>query len=75
VPGAHVSANTVVDASLAWHDPLGTRMTATLYAKNLFDTNYETGGVPLAAALEVNAIFHGAPRVIGLSLNVPFGAE
>jgi iron complex outermembrane receptor protein len=75
VPGAHTDANLLVDSSLVWNNPMGKRMTATLYVKNMFNAHYIVGGTALGAALEINNAFHGAPRVVGVSLNVPFGAE
>ena len=75
VPGAKTDTNWLVDTQLVWDRPMGTRMTATLYMRNLLDEKYRSGGLALGSALEVNTTYHGAPRVVGVSLNVPFGAE
>jgi len=75
IPGAKTDTNWLVDASLVWDRPMGTRMTATLYVKNLLDEKYISGGLALGSALELNNAFHGAPRVVGVSLNIPFSAR
>jgi iron complex outermembrane receptor protein len=73
-PGGRADASTVVNASISWEKVLGTGITATLYAKNLFNQKYITSGLLLTTSLDVSDVYHGDPRVVGLSLNVPFGA-
>lgn len=75
VPGGRTRAATVVDGSLVWDRAMGSRVTATLYAKNLFDAKYETGGLLLTSALDVSATYHAPPRVIGISLSVPLSGK
>jgi outer membrane receptor protein involved in Fe transport len=54
---------------------MGSRVTAELYAQNLFDKNYELGGFGAAGSVGVSNVIHGAPRVVGARLRLPFGAE
>ncbi|MET0248252.1 MAG: TonB-dependent receptor plug domain-containing protein [Sphingobium sp.] len=67
--------NAVVNASIGWDDMFGSRASATFYVKNLFNEKYILSGLPLTAAFDISTAYHSAPRVIGLSLKLPFGGE
>jgi len=68
-----VDSYDLVNLALRWEKVLGSRVTAELYAKNLFDSEYEVGGFGAAGSVGVANVIHGPPRVVGLSLRIPFG--
>ena len=72
-PGSVVDSYDLVNLALRWEKVLGSRVTAELYAKNLFDSEYEVGGFGAAGSVGVANVIHGPPRVVGLSLRIPFG--
>ena len=74
-PGSVVDSYDLVNASARWEHVMGSRVTAELYAQNLFDKNYELGGFGAAGSVGVSNVIHGAPRVVGARLRLPFGAE
>ena len=73
VPGGRADSSTVVNASLAWEKLLGSRVTGTLYVKNLTDEKYILGGLQLNSSLDIGSVYHSAPRVIGVAMRIPFG--
>lgn len=75
VPGGRAPTSTVINASATWDKIAGSRVSATLYAKNLNKARYLIGGLLLNSSLDVSSAYHGAPRQIGLAVKLPFGAE
>jgi MFS family permease len=73
LPGARTRGYGVVNAAFRWNKLLGMGMSAEIYADNLLNKNYQIGGFGILTALGVAIEQRGAPRVIGVSLNVPFG--
>jgi iron complex outermembrane receptor protein len=52
----------------------GTRIDASLFARNLFNKDYLASGDVSALALGETSAFYGAPRTYGIQLRYRFGA-
>jgi iron complex outermembrane receptor protein len=74
-PGSVVAGYDLVNASVRWDKIVGTRLSTEVYAQNLFDKDYEVGGFGAAGSVGVANVIHGAPRVVGLRVRLPFGEE
>ncbi|HTU13110.1 MAG TPA: TonB-dependent receptor [Allosphingosinicella sp.] len=74
-PTTRVEGYHLFNASLRWENIRGTGMSAELYARNLFDTDYNRGGFSVYTSIGAANVVRGDPRVIGVSLRVPFGGE
>ncbi|MDB5575558.1 MAG: hypothetical protein JWR80_734 [Bradyrhizobium sp.] len=74
-PGAQTRPYDIANATLRWDHVLGGRLSASVFVNNLFDSDYDVGGFSLATTLGVAEVMRGAPRVVGLSLHLPFGGE
>jgi iron complex outermembrane receptor protein len=75
VPGSVVDAYHLVNLSVRLENAFGSKASVEVYAKNLFDKDYEIGGFGAAGSVGVANVIHGAPRVVGVSLRVPFGND
>jgi iron complex outermembrane recepter protein len=71
-PGTKLPGYVLVNARAAWDDIMGSGFSAALFAKNLLDEEYFTGGMTLAAALGHNAAAVGEPRTYGLEVTFAF---
>jgi len=72
--GAYIESFDVWNASLRLEKAFGTRMSLELFAKNLFDKSYGSGGFS-STALGFAVKTLGEPRVVGVGLRIPFGDE
>src|SRR3546814_9651867 len=58
----------IVNARIHWRDPLGHEgITASIFARNLFDKIYGTSATALNNALGVTSKQFGEPRIFGAS--------
>ena len=71
-PGTRLPGYALVNARLGWDNMLGHGVSADVFAKNLFDKAYFTGGIPLGASLGVNSASVGEPRTYGVELTAKF---
>jgi iron complex outermembrane receptor protein len=72
-PGTKLPGYALVNARFGWDDLMGRKgLSADLFAKNLFDKAYFTGGIPLGASLGVNNASVGEPRTYGVELTAKF---
>ncbi len=74
-PTTKVDSYHLFNASARWDNISGSGISAELYAENLFDKKYDRGGFSVYNSLGTANVIHGAPRVVGVSIRVPFGAE
>jgi len=76
--GATVSPNTVlpgymlVNARLTWSEIMGSGLSASLFARNLFNEKYWSGGNAAAAGGNTNVVNPGLPRIWGGELRYQF---
>jgi iron complex outermembrane receptor protein len=72
-PGTKLPGYALVNARLGWDNIMGHGgLSADLFAKNVFDKEYFTGGIPLGASLGVNNASVGEPRTYGVELSAKF---
>jgi iron complex outermembrane recepter protein len=74
-PTTRVESYNLFNASLRWQNIHGTGITAELYARNLLDEEYNRGGFSVYTSVGTANVIRGDPRVIGVSIRVPFGGE
>jgi iron complex outermembrane recepter protein len=72
VPNARIAGYMLLNMRAEWNNAFGSAVSASLYASNLTDKNYEVGGFPLGAVVGANSTLPGTPRVFGLELGVKF---
>jgi iron complex outermembrane receptor protein len=72
-PGTKLPGYALVNARFGWDNLMGRDgLSADLFARNLFDKAYFTGGIPLGASLGVNNASVGEPRTYGVELTAKF---
>jgi iron complex outermembrane receptor protein len=74
-PTTKTEGYSIFNASLRWDNIRGTGISAELYARNLFDKEYNRGGFSVYTSIGTANVVRGDPRVIGVSVRVPFGGE
>lgn len=74
-PTSRVESYHLFNAAIRWDNISGTGISAELFAQNLFDKEYSRGGFSVYTSVGVAYVNRGDPRVIGVSLRVPFGGE
>jgi iron complex outermembrane receptor protein len=74
-PFGLMPAYDIVNASLTLDNIAGSDVSVQLYAKNLFNERYTTAGLDFSGSLGYSAFQRGLPRIFGLSVRLPFGAE
>ena len=65
-----MESRTLLSAPVTYQEP-DSRWSATLYGTNLTDETYRVAALPVAGLW--NFTNYGAPRQIGVSLNMKFG--
>jgi iron complex outermembrane receptor protein len=71
-PRTTLPAYSVVNMRLTWSGIEGTRLSASVYVRNLFNKAYFTGGNPAAAGGSTNVVDPGMPRIVGGELRFAF---
>ena len=74
VAGSYIKSYSIWNTSVRLERAFGTPATLEIYAKNLFDKTYGTGGFS-TASLGFASRTLGDPRVVGLGVRLPFGGE
>lgn len=64
-PGTQIPGYSLTNMRLTWSDFLGTKLTAALYVRNVFDKPYYTGGNATGSTLGINVVNPGQPRMFG----------
>lgn len=72
VPGTRLNGYTIVNGRLEINEIGGSPFSAALWAKNLFDKKYYSGGLGFGAVIGVNGVIPAAPRMWGLELSAEF---
>lgn len=71
-PDTKLPSYELVNARLSWRGIAGSKLSASLFGKNLTDEEYFVGGMTLAAALGHNAAAVGEPRTYGVELSYQY---
>jgi iron complex outermembrane receptor protein len=65
---------TLVNLNVDWLDILGKPVDLTVFATNVTDKEYISGGYPIYSSLGFTSAIYGEPRMVGASLRYRFGA-
>jgi iron complex outermembrane receptor protein len=71
-PNTMLPGYTLVNARLTWSEIMGTKLSAALFARNLFNKRYWLGGNAAAAGGSTNVVNPGLPRMLGGELRLDF---
>ena len=71
-PETGIAGYALVNARIAWANFNGTGFTAAVFARNLFNKPYYTGGNSIGATLGLNTSVPGRPRIIGGEVRLQF---
>jgi iron complex outermembrane receptor protein len=71
-PGTQIPGYYTVNIRYDWRQIMGTKLTASVFVKNLADEHYYLGGLPLGAILGLNTAVPAPPRTFGFSLRAEF---
>jgi iron complex outermembrane recepter protein len=72
IPGTELPSYKLVNARLDWRGVLGSQFSLALFARNLANEKYYTGGLSQGAGLGINAADVGRPRMYGGEVRVDF---
>jgi iron complex outermembrane receptor protein len=62
----------LVNGRIGWNDIAGSRVSAAVFAKNLFDEHYYAGGLATETSFGPNTVSPGRPRTFGAEISVKF---
>lgn len=71
-PGTRIPHYSLVNLRGDWTGIAGTGLSLGLYAKNLFNKGYYTGGLSIGGQSGINSAIPGDPRTFGAELSVKF---
>jgi iron complex outermembrane receptor protein len=71
-PGTDIPGYSLTNMRLTWSDLMGTKLTAAVYVRNLFDKAYYTGGNATGPNLGINVVDPGLTRMYGGELRYQF---
>ena len=71
-PNTTLPGYSLVNARLTWSDVLGTKLDASVFARNLFNKRYLLGGNAASAGGNTNVVNPGTPRIVGGELRYSF---
>jgi iron complex outermembrane receptor protein len=71
-PGTQIAGYGLTNMRLTWADLMRTKLSASLYVRNVFDKAYYAGGNAVAPSLGINVVNPGVPRMYGGELHYDF---
>ncbi len=71
-PNTTIPGYVLVNARLTWSEINGTKLSAAIFARNLTNKKYYTGGNPSSAGGATNTVNSGSPRMWGGELRFAF---
>ena len=71
-PGTKAAGYEIVNLRLGWTDIGGSTLNAAIFANNVFDKGYFSGGLQTGTALGLNTAIPGTPRMIGAEIGFSF---
>jgi iron complex outermembrane receptor protein len=71
-PGTKIDGYQLVNGRLTWNHAMGSDVSVALYARNIFNKRYYTGGTSQGYAIGQNSAFVGVPRMYGVEARLPF---
>jgi iron complex outermembrane receptor protein len=71
-PDTKIGGYTLLNARLEWNNIGGTRFHAAAYLRNMLNKQYEIGGLGLGAAVGLDEVILGTPRMAALEVGLKF---
>ena len=71
-PGTQIAGYSLTNIRLTWANLMGTKLNVALYARNIFDKPYYTGGNATGPNLGLNVADPGQPRMFGGEVRYSF---
>lgn len=71
-PGTELAGYTIANVRLSWNNIMGSKFSAAVYVKNLFDKLHYVSGYAMGAAGGYNTAYPGTPRSVGGEISVKF---
>ena len=71
-PNTKIGGYALLNARVEWNDIAGSRVHAAAYVRNMLNRQYEVGGLGFGAAVGVDSVVLGTPRMAALELGVRF---
>ena len=69
-PNTRIGGYTLLNARIEWNNIAGSKFHAAAYVRNMLNRQYEIGGVGFGAAIGVNSVLLGTPRMAGLEVGL-----
>ena len=71
-PNTKIGGYTLLNARIEWNNIAGSRLHAAAYVRNMLNKRYEIGGVGFGAAIGVDSVLLGTPRMAALEVGIRF---
>jgi iron complex outermembrane recepter protein len=71
-PNTKIGGYTLLNARVEWNNVAGSRVHAAAYVRNMLNKQYEVGGLGLGAAVGVDSVILGTPRMAALEVGLKF---
>lgn len=71
-PNTKIGGYTLLNARIEWDKIAGSTFHAAAYVRNMLDKQYEVGGLGFGAALGVDSVVLGTPRMAALEVGLSF---
>jgi iron complex outermembrane receptor protein len=71
-PNTKISGYPLLNARVEWADIAGSKVHAAAYVRSMLNRQYEVGGIGLGAAVGVDSVMLGTPRMAGLEVGLRF---
>jgi iron complex outermembrane receptor protein len=71
-PNTKIGGYTLLNARVEWNDIAGSKFHAAAYVRNMLNKHYEVGGLGLGAAVGLDEVILGTPRMAALEVGLKF---
>jgi iron complex outermembrane recepter protein len=71
-PNTKIGGYALLSARVEWNHIAGSKVHAAAYVKNMLNKQYEVGGIGLGAAVGVDSVILGTPRMAALEVGIKF---
>jgi iron complex outermembrane recepter protein len=71
-PDTKIGGYTLLNARVEWNNIVGSRFHAAVYVRNMLNKQYEVGGLGLGAAVGLDEVILGTPRMAALEVGLNF---
>jgi len=71
-PNTKIGGYTLLNARVEWNNIVGSKFHVAVYVRNMLNKQYAVGGLGLGAAVGLDAVVLGTPRMAGLEVGLVF---